>query len=108
MSPIVSQGTGSSSNSNMLSGVLLFQILGPGLSTYIRPLLYPKDQAQFLVLTNLLLKHRPAVLFWATACGLGRVFLIVAARKDSTQSHCKQTIHLSICFSGKRSGTVYQ
>jgi 4-amino-4-deoxy-L-arabinose transferase-like glycosyltransferase len=67
----------------LLSGVLLFQILGQGLSTHIRPLLYPTDQAQFLVLSNLLLEHRPAVLFWATACGLGGVFLIVAARKDA-------------------------
>src|SRR5262249_16364119 len=67
----------------LLSGVLLFQILGPGLLTYIRPVLYPKDQAQFLVLSNLLLEHRPAVLFWATACGLGGGFLIVAARKEA-------------------------
>jgi hypothetical protein len=67
----------------LLSGVLLFQILGPGLLTYIRPVLYPKDQAEFLVLSNLLLKHRPAVFFWATACGLGGVFLFVAARKEA-------------------------
>ena len=67
----------------LLSGVLLFQILGPGLLTYIRPVLYPKDQAEFLVLSNLLLEHRPAVFFWATACGLGGVFLFVAARKEA-------------------------
>jgi 4-amino-4-deoxy-L-arabinose transferase-like glycosyltransferase len=67
----------------LLSGVLLFQILGKGVFTYIRPVLYPKDQAEFLVLSNLLLEHRPAVLFWATACGLGGVFLIVAARKEA-------------------------
>src|SRR5262245_21212336 len=65
----------------LLSGVLLFQILGPGLLTYIRPVLYPKDQAEFLVLSNLLLEHRPAMFFWATACGLGGVFLFVAVRK---------------------------
>jgi hypothetical protein len=67
----------------LLSGVLLFQILGKGLAPYIRPLLYPTDQAQFLVLSNLLLEHRPAVFFWATVCGLGGVFLIVAARKNA-------------------------
>jgi hypothetical protein len=67
----------------LLSGVLLFQILGEGLLTSLRPVLYPRDQAEFLVLSNLLLKHRPAVLFWATACGLGGVFLIVAARKEA-------------------------
>src|SRR5215831_12943438 len=55
----------------LLSGVLLFQILGAGLFTYIRPVLYPRDQAEFIVLSNLLLEHRPAVLFWATACVLG-------------------------------------
>src|SRR5262245_3395566 len=65
----------------LLSGVLLFQILGPSLLTYIRPVLYPKDQAEFLVLSNLLLEHRPAMFFWAIACGLGGVFLIVAVRK---------------------------
>jgi len=67
----------------LLSGVLLFQILGEGLLTSLRPVLYPRDQAEFLVLSNLLLKHRPAVLFLATACGLGGVFLIVAARKEA-------------------------
>ncbi len=67
----------------LLSGVLLFQILGPGLSTYIRPLLYPKDQAQFLVLSHLLLEHRVAVLFWSTTCALGGVFLAVAAKKNA-------------------------
>ena len=67
----------------LLSGVLLFQILGAGLFTYIRPVLYPRDQAEFIVLSNLLLEHRPAVLFWATACVLGGVFLIVAARKEA-------------------------
>src|SRR5262245_11128 len=65
----------------LLSGVLLFQILGAGLLTYIRPVLYPRDQAEFLVLSNLLLQHRPAMFFWATACGLGGVFLFVAVRK---------------------------
>jgi hypothetical protein len=58
-------------------------MLGPGLLTYIRPVLYPTDQAQFLVLSNLLLEQRPAVFFWATACGLGGVFLIVTARKEA-------------------------
>ena len=67
----------------LLSGVLLFQILGPGLLTYIRPVLYPKDQAEFLVLSNLLLEHRPAMFFWATACGLGGVFLFVTVRKEA-------------------------
>ena len=46
-------------------------------------MLYPKDQAEFLVLSNLLLEHRPAVFFWATACGLGGVFLIVTAKKEA-------------------------
>jgi 4-amino-4-deoxy-L-arabinose transferase-like glycosyltransferase len=67
----------------LLSGVLLFQILGEGLAPYIRPVLYPTDQAQFLVLSNLLLEQRPAVFFWATVCGLGGVFLIVTARKEA-------------------------
>ena len=67
----------------LLSGVLLFQILGPGLLTYIRPVLYPRDQAEFLILSNLLLEHQPAMFFWATACGLGGVFLFVAVRKEA-------------------------
>lgn len=67
----------------LLSGILCFQILGSGIFPFIRLLLHPKDQAEFLVLTKLLLEHRIAVFFWATVCGLGGVFLIVAARKDA-------------------------
>jgi 4-amino-4-deoxy-L-arabinose transferase-like glycosyltransferase len=67
----------------LFSGVLFFQILGRGIAPFIRPILHPKDQAQFSVVASLLLKHRLAVLFWAAVCGLGGVFLIIAARKDA-------------------------
>jgi hypothetical protein len=70
----------------LLSGALFPQILGPGILTFVRPMLDSKDQAQFSIVTNLLLEHRLAVLFWAAVCGAGGIFLIIAARKNAWQS----------------------
>ena len=65
------------------SGVLLFQIFGQGIVPFLQPRLFPKDQAKMAMLANLLLEHRPAIFVWASACGLGGLFLAVLAKRKA-------------------------
>ncbi len=67
----------------ILSGALLFEIFGPGISSVLRPLLYHKDQAELQILTGALIEHRIGLLLWALACGIGGALLIPLIRQNA-------------------------
>jgi 4-amino-4-deoxy-L-arabinose transferase-like glycosyltransferase len=49
---------------------------------YLIPKLYEKDQLDMIRVSALLAEHQLASLAWSALCGVGGVFLIIAARKN--------------------------
>ena len=67
----------------LFSAMLIYQVWGPGLVQYFDLFLDPKDQSELAAVANLLTQHQLVVLSWSVLCGLGGVFLILAARKNA-------------------------
>ena len=67
----------------ILSGVLLFQVFGSGISSLLLPELDPKDRAQMKLLTGLLVDLRISLVFWAVACGFGGALLVLFIKKSA-------------------------
>ena len=59
----------------------------PGLVKLVSSELYPKDQAQFLIVGDLLSQQRSAVFFWAILSALGGLLLVAFATKDAWQAY---------------------
>ena len=59
----------------------------PGLVKLVSSELYPKDQAQFLIVGDLLSQQRSAVFLWAILSALGGLLLVVFSRKDAWQAY---------------------
>ena len=70
----------------LFSAALLLQAW-PGLAKVLSSELSVKDQAQFLIIGNLLSEDRLAVFLWAVICGLGAMFLVVFSRKDAWRAY---------------------
>ena len=59
----------------------------PGLVKLVSSELYPKDQAQFLIVGDLLSQQRSAVFLWAILSALGGLLLVAFATKDAWQAY---------------------
>ena len=70
----------------LFSVALLLQV-APGLVKLVSSELYPKDQAQFLIVGDLLSEQRSAVFLWAVLGALGGLLLVVFSRKDAWQAY---------------------
>ncbi|MGE5305101.1 MAG: ArnT family glycosyltransferase [Alphaproteobacteria bacterium] len=67
----------------ILSVLLMLQFSNHRPLDYLVPLLDEKDRMDLLRVAALLTKHRFASLAWSALCGLGGVFLILAAQRNA-------------------------
>jgi hypothetical protein len=63
--------------------LLMLQLSNHRPLDYLIPLLDEKDRMDLLRVAALLTKHRIASLAWSALCGLGGIFLILAARRNA-------------------------
>ena len=66
---------------------LVLPMATPNLAQALGSKLYPKDQADFLIIGNLLADHGLVGFLWGTLCALGGMLLILFCRKNAWQAY---------------------
>jgi 4-amino-4-deoxy-L-arabinose transferase-like glycosyltransferase len=66
----------------VLAVLLTLQLTDHPPLNYLIPKLYEKDQLDMARVSGLLAEHRLTSLAWSTLCGVGGIFLIIAAKKN--------------------------